>query len=364
MGDLSVFAGPLAMRRIQAEGLRAADISWLAGASGGPKWFVLYGLDRYLAGDFFATQHAPSRAPLRMIGSSAGAWRLACYAQADSVAAIGRLAQFYSTQTYSKTPDIHEISREARLMLDQVLGSAGAAQIAGNNERRLYVIADAARGRLRSDKTSRLKLGLSAAALMNLLGRRQLARFFERVVFHSQCDAPGFFTFEDLPTHYHGITPENVREVLMASGSIPLVMEAVRGIAGLEDMVFRDGGITDYHLNLPFNQVEGLVLYPHFYAGIVPGWFDRFAPWRRVNEKYFDNVVLLAPSADFVKRLPYAKIPDRNDFRHLSDAGRLRYWQTVLSESERLAEGLRDLVEHGKGIEHIRPFRPWRKKHV
>ena len=365
MSDIRIFAGPRASAHLRSHGLRAADVSWLAGASGGPKWFVLFGIDRYLAGEFFANGNdAAKTQPLRMIGSSAGAWRLACYAQADPVAALQRLAQRYASQIYSERPDIYEISREARQMLDFVLGDTGAAEIAGNRQRRLYVIADRARGILRSDKRGRLNAGLLLAAVSNMVNRRLLGTFFERHVFHNALDTPDPGWLRDLPTRYRVITAANVREVLMATGSIPQVMEKVSSVDGDHAAVYRDGGITDYHLNLPFNQQPGLVLYPHFYSGIVPGWFDKFAAWRRADPRYFDNVVLIAPSRNFVRSLPFGKIPDRNDFRRMSQEKRVMYWQQVLAESERLAQALRDLVNTGKGLEDIQAFTTRRGGHV
>lgn len=366
MSDIRIFAGPRALAHLQRHGLRAADVSWLAGASGGPKWFVLYAMDLYLAGEFFAGRdRAQSESPLRLIGSSAGAWRLACYAHSDPLGALQRLAQRYAAQTYSEQPDIHEISREGRLMLDHMLGASGAVDIASNRQRRLYVIADRARGALlSSDSSARLNTGLVLAALSNMVSRRLLGKFFERHVFHNSADTVDDDWLTDFPTRYRAITPQNLRDVLMATGSIPLVMERVSSLDDNSRLVYRDGGITDYHLNLPFNKQPGLVLYPHFYAGIVPGWFDRFAAWRRANPRYFDNVILIAPSLEFVRSLPQGKIPDRNDFKRLSTQDRLQNWQQVLTQSQRLAQDLRELVNTGRGIEHIQPFTPRRGGHV
>ena len=360
MSDLHVIAGPHALQHLQKNGLRAQDVSWLAGASGGPKWFVLYGMDKYLAGEFFTTGHQP----LRMIGSSAGAWRLACYAHSDPVSALQRLATRYAGQVYSDHPDRHEISREARAMLNLMLGDSGATDIATNPHRRLYVIADRARILVRSDKQWPLNAGLLAAALSNLVSRKLLTQFFERHVFHNALDRPDLNWLRDMPTTWLPLREDNVREVLMATGSIPQIMESVRDIPGSEDAVYRDGGITDYHLDLPFNTRPGLVLYPHFYAGLVPGWFDKFVAWRRVNPRYFDNVVMLCPSRAFVESLPFGKIPDRNDFRRMSQTRRVEAWHKVLEQSERLAEALRELVIHGRGIEHLQPFTTRRSGHL
>jgi hypothetical protein len=361
MSTLKVFAGPRALQRLQAEGWQPDSFSWLAGASGGPKWFVLHGLDRYLADVFFRDR----KAPLHMIGSSAGAWRLACFAQRDPLPAMIRLATRYSQQTYSARPDAREITREARAMLTGVMGDHGAQDIATNSIMRLHVIADRARGLLRSDRRVPLSLGLAASAAGNVVSRRGLSWFFERHIFHNALDSDQTLPLHDLPSRYVALTPHNVTDALMASGSIPFVMESVRQVAGTEaGSVFRDGGITDYHLDLPFQQAEGLVLYPHFYAGVTPGWFDRFVPWRKAHAGHFDNVVLVSPSREFVASLPYGKIPDRNDFKRLDAAQRLRYWQTVLQESERLADDFRAMVETGAGLESIESFQGQRVKHV
>tara|TARA_R110002072_G_scaffold142853_5_gene288609 strand:- start:11760 stop:12860 length:1101 start_codon:yes stop_codon:yes gene_type:complete len=366
MSELKLFAGPRAMQTISENGLRASDFSWMAGASGGPKWFVLYGLDRYLAGSFFVD----NARPLRLVGSSAGAWRLACYAHSNPVQALDTLAARYAGQTYSSArPDRHEISREARKMLQGILGDNESASvekcIAENPQRRLYVIADRARRVVRSENKLALNAGLLAAAVGNMVSRRSLSWFFERYVFHNALDHPAALPLQDQSARFVMLNEKNVCDALMASGSIPLVMEAVTGISGAGNAVFRDGGITDYHLDLPFNKLDGLVLYPHFYASVIPGWFDKFAPWHRADPAHFDNVLLVTPTKEFVQSLPYGKIPDRNDFVRLGERERIIYWQTVLKESERLAVAFAALVNRGADVTSmLEPFTAGRLKHV
>jgi hypothetical protein len=135
-----------------------------------------------------------------------------------------------------------------------------------------------------------------------------------------------------------------------------MVMEGVRNIPGAPPGVYRDGGIVDYHFDMPFLDGDALVLYPHFYPHLTPGWFDKALRWRRVNPANFHNVLLVAPSSEFVRRLPYGKIPDRKDFETMDDKTRFAYWQTVLAESVRLAEQFARMVETGAGLEHIKPF--------
>ena len=117
MSSLSLYAGPRALQQVRANGLQAEQFKVLAGASGGPKWFVLYGLDRYLFGEFFANRVDG----LATLGSSAGAWRLACLASADPVGSIDRLASLYSREQYSAKPTVAEVTDKARVMLHRVL---------------------------------------------------------------------------------------------------------------------------------------------------------------------------------------------------------------------------------------------------
>ena len=89
---LEIYAGKTALKTIQQQGFTPEIFSSFLGASGGPKWFTLLGLDKYLFGEFFKGRQQP----LNLIGSSAGAFRAACFAQKDPVAAIERLAKNYS----------------------------------------------------------------------------------------------------------------------------------------------------------------------------------------------------------------------------------------------------------------------------
>ena len=59
MSALTLYAGPAALDWIRNHGLRPEHVKVMVGASGGPKWFVLYGLDRYLAASFLAARTEP-----------------------------------------------------------------------------------------------------------------------------------------------------------------------------------------------------------------------------------------------------------------------------------------------------------------
>lgn len=350
--SLTVMAGPRALRSLREHGFAPGLFRTLVGASGGPKWFVLYGLDRYLFGDFFAGRDTP----LDTVGSSAGAWRLSCLAQSDPVGAIDRLAGLYSDEEYSARPDAAEVTQKARHMLSAVLGPTGASEIVDNKIIRSHFVAGRCRGLLSSKGSFPMAAGLTAAALSNLLSRRALALYIERTIFNN-CDGPSpFSALDDMPTAEVKLSRENLEDVLIASGSIPFILTGARDIPGARQGLYLDGGITDYHFDWPFGELEGLVLYPHFYDHIVPGWFDKHLKWRRAHPRNFENVVLVAPSAAFVRNLQYGKIPDRKDFKTLDYSARRQYWQRVLKESRRLADDFAELVENGRGLELIQPF--------
>ncbi len=352
MSSLSIFAGPHALQRLRSEGINADQFRVMLGASGGPKWFVLYGLDRYLFGDFFAHRQQE----LITLGSSAGAWRMCCLATADPVAAIERLAKSYSQQQYSAKPTTDEITEKARQMLSHTLGPDGAQQIVNNEIFRTHIIADRARGMGSSTIKSLRLLPLLASAVMNTASRKTLSLFFERNIFSNMGQMSPFINIDDLRTSHVGLNEENVMDALMATGSIPFVLNGVRDIAHAKRGLYWDGGITDYHFDLPFHAGDELVLYPHFSSTVIPGWFDKRVPWRGVNIKNFENVVLVTPSVEFVARLPYGKIPDRTDFEKLGYEQRLSYWASVLESGKELACDFAALVESGAGIDAVQPF--------
>ena len=352
MSALQLFAGPTALKQIQREGLHADRFNMIVGASGGPKWFVLYGLDRYLFGEFFANRQLP----LTTLGSSAGAWRLSCLGLHDPLAGIDRLATHYAGQRYSATPTVAEISREAQSLLDIVLGEDGATQIANNPVVRVNIIADRGRGLVASERRSALMAGLGLSALSNTVNRRLLGLWLQRTLFHAGPLSESLGSLQDFSTQFVSLNSKNVHKALLASGSIPLVLEGVSDIPGAAQGVYRDGGLTDYHFDLPFHKGDGLVLYPHFYSHFVPGWFDKLLPWRQADMRHFHNVLVLAPSPEFVSQLPYGKIPDRKDFETMDFATRYAYWQTVLSQSERLADEFAEIVRTGDGLAQIRPL--------
>jgi hypothetical protein len=187
------------------------------------------------------------------------------------------------------------------------------------------------------------------AAAANALARKFLRVFFSRTLFSDPRDPPSFFGEDGFPLQKVPLGPANMRSALSASGSIPLVMEGVRDPHGAKPGMYRDGGLIDYHLDLAYRN-PGIVLFPHYQDRIVPGWFDKLLPWRRPDGNNLDNVVLISPSPDFIRRLPFGKIPDRDDFIRLSgkDHERIACWTHVVSACKALGDEFLDLVQSGR----------------
>jgi hypothetical protein len=351
--SLTLLAGPDALRLIRERGLRAEDVDVLPGASGGAKWLVLAGLDRYLFGEFLAQ---PRERPMHLIGSSIGSWRMACLAQRDPIAALGRGHRAYIyEQRYSRKPSTAEVGAVLSRALDLLLGPTGVDEILSHPWARLHVITAEGRGLTGSSRRPVLATGLALAIAGNLVTRRALSLQMRRWIFNSAGEHTPFAHLADLPTRHATLTRENLRDVLLASGAIPLLVDGVR-IPGTEGGVHWDGGVLDYHLDLDFGRGDGLVLYPHFYGHVVPGWFDKSLRWRRARATNFRRALLIAPSDAFVASLPGSKIPDRSDFYALSEEERMRRWQAVVDASEALGAELRELVRTGKIAERVQAW--------
>lgn len=341
---LTIKAGRRALARIRERGLQPADVGILPGAAGGPKALGIQGLDLALFGEWLP--RAPRERSL--IGASVGAWRFASACLADAADGLRRLGELYTGQRFAKGASMAEVSRSCRLMLDQLLDGQDA-RLLDNPHYRLNIVVVKSHGLLQHDHPAALGLGLSSVIGSNLLGRTRLGRHFERLILHDARLAPPLAELTDFPSRYLALDRANLRHALLASGSIPLVMQGVRDIPGAGPGTYRDGGLLDYHLDLPYSG-EDIVLYPHFTDRVIPGWFDKGMPWRRGDAGRLQDVLLLAPSPDYLARLPHGKLPDRKDFsRYLGDdAGRERYWRTAMDASRRLGDEFLDLADSGR----------------
>lgn len=349
---LEIRAGAVALEHIRERGLAPGDVAIIPGAAGGPKALGIQGLDLALFGDWLP------RAPRvrTLIGASIGSWRFASACLPDPVAGLRRLGELYTDLRFARKASIADITLGCRQMLADLLQGQDEAILA-NPHYRLAVMVVRSQGLLAGERRLQVALGLSSVIASNLLSRRRLASHFERIVLHDARQVPPLGELADFPSRCVPMQPDNLRAALLASGSIPLVMEGVRDIPGVGPGTYRDGGLLDYHLDLPY-QEPGLVLYPHFTNRVIPGWFDKSMPWRKADAQRLARVVLLAPSADYLSSLPHGKLPDRSDFKRYlgNDEGRARYWRQAMTESQRLGDEFLALLETGKIQERIRPL--------
>lgn len=350
--SLVIRAGQGAMAHLHNEGFQQDDVRVMLGASGGPKWFVLCGLDRALLRETFRERTRP----LSLLGSSAGCWRFACYGMNDGLAALERFQKAYIADSYERRPKRGEVTRNAQAILSSLLDASGIEEILANPVFHLNFIAVQAHGLMASDFRPFQVAGLLSAAAGNVVSRRLLAPLFSRIIFeHDQSRLP-LAEVGDLPTRRVSLTAGNAEDAILASGSIPLVLDGVRDIESAGRGLYMDGGITDYHFDLPFDLNEGLVLYPHFRERPIPGWFDKSLPWRTPSRKNYSRTLIVAPSPAFIRKLPYGKIPDRTDFEKLDTSSRQKYWRTVVSESDRIGDEWLELVERQQLAEVAKPL--------
>ena len=338
---LRLLAGPVAARLIAERGLRAEDVAAVPAAAGGPKGLALLPLDRWLFGHWLPS--APR--PRLLAGASIGAWRMAAAARRDPIAALARLEHAYlETQRYPRNPSAATVSAVCRAMAREVIGGAPEAALADiAPTTRLLVVTARARAPSVPDRATGF---FARAALANALARERLAGHLERVIFDSAaaepCPVPPADGFGNARVALSG---GNLEDALLASGSIPRVAEAVRGIADAPAGAYWDGGLIDYHLHWDWRALEGIVLMPHFVPHVTAGWLDKFLPWRRHGlgargRGWLDRLLLVVPSPALLASLPGGRLPERQDFHRygLDHDRRLRDWRRAIAQCEAMAD--------------------------
>ncbi len=349
---LTLRAGTRALEHIRTHGLQPADIHLIPGAAGGPKALGIQGLDIALFGDWLPrAQQARS-----LVGASIGSWRFASACLPDPVAGLQRLGELYTEQRFPKGITVAQISHRCQQMLNDLLEDQDAS-ILTNPLYHLNILAVKSLRMLQHDHPARLGLGLSGVIGANLMGRKHLQRYFERVILHNDRLQAPLAELEDFATSYVTLNTSNLRPALLASGSIPLVMQAVRDIPGASQGAYRDGGLLDYHLDLPW-RAPGVVLYPHFIDRVVPGWFDKGLPWRKASSQQMSDVLLIAPSPAYLASLPHGKLPDRRDYKRFmrDDAGREAYWRRAMAQSQKLGDEFLELVTTDRLQDRVLPL--------
>ena len=349
---LRILAGPAARDHLLEHGLRPHDVRVVPGAAGGPKGLALNRLDRYLFGHWLPK----SSQCVHLVGASIGAWRLAAACLPDADRAIARLADDYIAADYSRAngrrPSPQSVSDDFVATVREHFGGHEPTLLA-HPRFRLHVVTSRGRHLLRREGRWRTPAGFIGAFASNVVARRALGAWLERVVFSDQRDELPF-ALTDFPSRQVCLTPDNVLPAVVASCSIPFWMKAVHDVPGGPSGAYWDGGITDYHLHWRYDALaDGLALYPHFQPTVVPGWLDKGLRHRHRATAALDRLVVLAPRPEWVATLPGGKLPDRGDFQRYGNdlAGRQAAWRRAVAEGQRLADEFAALVESNAPVE-------------
>lgn len=350
--SLVLRAGPRARALIEREGLSPDLLAALGAPAGGPKFLILRHLDGFLFRDWLPQR----RQPLPAFGSSIGAFRLVAAAHRDPEAALQRLTEAYCAQRYDSKPDSTEVSRQVGIILDHMLAGDDIAHILAHPWLRLNLITTRCLGLAASRHPGLQAVGFGLAFLSNLRHRDQLAHRFERCVFHNHADSIGLLE-DAFRTHHAALTGDNLRAATLASGTIPLMMDTVRDIPLAPDGAHIDGGMIDYHMDLPLRDGgEGILFIPHYEQRVVPGWFDKGL--KRRGPEHHERMLVLSPAPELVAKLPGRKIPCRQDFKiyHGRDGERLKAWRAGIEASAGIAAEFAELVRSGRIAEVLQPL--------
>jgi hypothetical protein len=340
MPALRIYAGPRAFEHLRKNGLSPHDVGVIPGAAGGPKGLILGPLDRFIFGEWLAQ----SSQRVDLVGASIGAWRMATACLKNPISAFSRLERDYIAQDFEVLPGRtsplpSHLSEQFGQSLEAFYGGR-VREVLENPRFKLHVVTSRGRHVLGREHRLATPLGYLGAFLSNLMHRRVMGAWLERVVFSTSPDLP--FSSNDYRTRQVALSEANFQPALQASCSIPFVLKAIHDVPGAPPGAYWDGGITDYHLHLNYNRggAGPLVLYPHFQQSVVPGWLDKGLKWRHGSTHFLGHTIVLAPDREWVKKLPNGKLPDRSDFPRYGTnlAARMTAWSTAVSASARLAD--------------------------
>jgi hypothetical protein len=363
MADLIIAAGKTALAHIRKNGLSPDDISAIFGASGAAKWLAIAGIDHKVFSQFMPQR--TDKTPVDLFGTSVGAFKLAGAARANADATLRVMADAYIAQSYEGPINLQTIDAQTDIVLQKSMAhdhdgemAKGIAEIFANEKYRLHIGTVRCHGGLNA-KVRRQGFALARAGLLSTFTDRHLIGLAERTIFSDPRSAIKFTARDGFAARHAKLTPQNFAKALRASGAIPVYMAPVH-LDEDPKHIYHDGGMLDYH-PVPANfwpPQDGLVLYPHFYDHFKLRWFDKFYPWRKVPSHKLDNVVMLAPSRDWVKALPDSKIPSRQDFPKYrkNEAERFEKWHEVVRRSHALGEEFIDACQSGKISDMAQPL--------
>ncbi len=347
MGDLIIRAGKNVYELIRDGGFSFDAITTYVGPGVGPRWLIASGFDMSL----LEHKVLGRRQPLLLAGSSAGALRFAAWVQPEAIASYRKLIEGYISMDFDRTATPGTVFDSINDVVNTYIEHDAIPFALTNNSYRLAITTARAKNLAASEFSAVQRLGLAFSFLYNAVNMSWLRRFFERVVFYNGPIPPQFCLQNGFTGRAIKLNEANFKYALLASGAIPLVVAGVKNIYGAPNGVYRDGGLTDYHINQRYAYNKGdVTLLFHHQERIIPGWLDKMLKYRVPDRAFLDNLLMIYPSESFVQRMPRGKIPDRNDFKEYinNPAMRIKNWWRAVELSEPLGEQFLELIESKK----------------
>jgi hypothetical protein len=351
---LAYRAGPFALERIATRGFSMADVRTLIAPATGPKWLVAVGFDRALLREGVLGRGES----VLLAGASAGAWRALAFASPDALAAHERLFEQYVEMVFTTQDSPERISAAYRELLQRVVPSAHIAHALAHPNFRLALHAVRVKGWTGSSRGTVQKAALGAAAVGHALLQASAGLFFEPTLFASEATPRAWLDRHALPA---ALTAENLHEVALASGSVPIYMEPIA--IGRDDeagvrRLYLDGGLSDYHLRRRLGDAQQLALLFSHQRRIVPTWFDKYLPWRMPSHEATNNLLLVYPTEEFFALLPDGQVPSRDDFMRFvaRPRERIQRWRAAAALSERLGDQFLEDLAHDRIARWVQPL--------
>ncbi len=350
-------AGSGILNLIRDEGLKPERVRVFTGPAGGPKWFVSVGFDKALIRSEFLQKSSSER--VLLTGASAGAWRCLAMACKDPMSAYEKLRIAYSRNVFTAQDNPSTVSAKIRSNVETFINDQDLPHILNHPKFDLAIHVVKSKNLAASSNIKVEGLALILSATLNLLNSKYIGLFYDKSIFYTGNHAPEFAS-HDFDGLAFRINNENIKEVALATGSLPYFIEGVSNIRGAHEGVYRDGGLINYQLNEDYHPKDGLTLFFHYQERITPGWFDKKLYWKKASGKSLERVLQIFPSETFVKMLPDRKIPDRTDFvTFVNDPEeRIRRWDQVCQLSELIAEDFMESVESGQIRDRVEPLFP------
>lgn len=345
--DLRVKAGKRAYAILQDGRFSFDRIATYCGPATGPRWLINGGFDLTLIKSGLLGRNWP----LLLVGASAGAWRFAAWMQPEAEKSYKALMEAYITATYTKKDTPDTINASLVKILNSAIEDDALPFALTNRKYRLAVITARAK-HLTAARSKWIQwAGFACCFLMNAASRSFLDRFAERVVFYTGPKPPAFTLQPGFQGQYVPLSKVNFKAALVATGAIPMVVAGIRDIYGAPNGIYRDGGLTDYHLTRHYGaKDDDLTLFFLHQERIIPGWLDKRLTKRQPRPEALENVVLVYPSDNLIAKLPQGKVPDRDDFKTYMDdpATRIKNWRLAAAQCSHLGEVFLELAESNK----------------